>query len=538
MISECEGTAQIPGSQPGIALGKWLLLGLLLLPIVLFAETPRQDSLRAAIAAPRADTLELDALVQLARSYFATNLDSAFCIGQRARVAAARQENPEYFAEGENAMGIARLFQGRNREALGHFEKVLQIREGLREKKMIAAAANNIALAHQELGNSSEAIDYHLRSLRIKEELGDTARIRISYNNIGLIYEQLKDYATARFYYGSALKMIPRESDTIGYLTCIYNLGVTHLEEGNNDSALFFLRQSLPLAEKVGDKRMLGLHYMLYGVVDQRNGQYRSAGKRIQRGLDLFREIGKEDQMAAALAHLGDNCLALQRPGRARELCQEGLVYARRSESLEKEANCLECLHRSYAGLGQSGKAYAAAREFMQLRDSIGSENTLKQIMRKDLEYSFQKQALADSMQSARSSTLLRMKYENELQRQEAVTLYLIVIGALLLGLAILFYVNNRNRQRLNLILEERVRTRTQELEKQNERLAEYAYMNAHLLRQPLTQILGLISLIYLAKSPQEREEYLKLLRHSAERLDQVVHEIRDVVEEESVGTI
>lgn len=78
--------------------------------------------------------------------------------------------------------------------------------------------------------------------------------------------------------------------------------------------------------------------------------------------------------------------------------------------------------------------------------------------------------------------------------------------------------------ERINYDLEERVKERTQQLEDQNQQLAEYAFINSHILRGPVCRILGLINLLsYQDNKEQQLVDHLKL---SGEELDEVVKRI------------
>ncbi|HZY78195.1 MAG TPA: GAF domain-containing protein [Cyclobacteriaceae bacterium] len=78
---------------------------------------------------------------------------------------------------------------------------------------------------------------------------------------------------------------------------------------------------------------------------------------------------------------------------------------------------------------------------------------------------------------------------------------------------------------RMNEELEQRVIERTQELENQNKKLSEYAFINAHVLRSPVSKIIGLLNLMEVDKAsdPQEMMGYLKT---SCNELDTVVKKI------------
>jgi signal transduction histidine kinase len=86
----------------------------------------------------------------------------------------------------------------------------------------------------------------------------------------------------------------------------------------------------------------------------------------------------------------------------------------------------------------------------------------------------------------------------------------------------------NKRVFELNEVLEHRVTERTQELTNRNKILSDYAYMNAHLLRTPVSRIKGLIDLFRITEDPQEKEKVQEILLQSAEDLDKVVRSIND----------
>ncbi|GAB4395214.1 MAG: hypothetical protein OHK0053_01040 [Microscillaceae bacterium] len=88
--------------------------------------------------------------------------------------------------------------------------------------------------------------------------------------------------------------------------------------------------------------------------------------------------------------------------------------------------------------------------------------------------------------------------------------------------------------EKINLLLEEKVRNRTSVLELKNRQLAEFAYLNAHKLRGPLARILGLINVLNLGNFlNHDQRHYLQLMRFSSEELDKIIKVINQKLEEE-----
>ena len=84
--------------------------------------------------------------------------------------------------------------------------------------------------------------------------------------------------------------------------------------------------------------------------------------------------------------------------------------------------------------------------------------------------------------------------------------------------------------QGINENLEMLVKQRTAELEKKNKALEEYAFINAHKLRSPVASILGLVNL--LAKSEQKEDtKVIEHLKQSADKLDAIVRSITTAIE-------
>ncbi|MEO7989559.1 MAG: histidine kinase dimerization/phospho-acceptor domain-containing protein [Chryseolinea sp.] len=93
--------------------------------------------------------------------------------------------------------------------------------------------------------------------------------------------------------------------------------------------------------------------------------------------------------------------------------------------------------------------------------------------------------------------------------------------------------IEDRNQQlkNYNEHLEDRVYERTEQLEHQNKQLAEYAFINSHLLRAPLASILGITNLLSKTKLTDEQKEYLEHLNSASIQLDVVIGKINKALD-------
>ena len=82
----------------------------------------------------------------------------------------------------------------------------------------------------------------------------------------------------------------------------------------------------------------------------------------------------------------------------------------------------------------------------------------------------------------------------------------------------------------INESLESKVQERTSVLNEQNQKLTEYAFVNAHLLRGPLCRIMGLSELIKIEKCADEIPKMAIMLDYSVKELDDVVQKITTIL--------
>lgn len=83
--------------------------------------------------------------------------------------------------------------------------------------------------------------------------------------------------------------------------------------------------------------------------------------------------------------------------------------------------------------------------------------------------------------------------------------------------------------EQLNSDLHLLVQQRTAEVHNRNKMLAEYAFINAHVLRGPLSRVMGLLNLMQLEEQNRDPKK-VKEVHHAAEEMDLIIRKINDVL--------
>lgn len=91
---------------------------------------------------------------------------------------------------------------------------------------------------------------------------------------------------------------------------------------------------------------------------------------------------------------------------------------------------------------------------------------------------------------------------------------------------------SNKEIRNINQNLEIRVKERTKDLELQNKQIAEYSYINAHMLRAPLCSILGLVQLMDIDCTEDDNTLILHM-KKSTKELKDIVNKISKAIEKD-----
>lgn len=390
------------------------------------------------------DTTRLKAIYDIAwDGYLFTRPDSAYYYSQLQYDFANAKGIKKPMADALNTQGVSLYLRGDYTKAIDHYARSLKIMEEIGNKKGIASVLNNIGNSYKYQGNYTYAIDYYTRSSNIYEEIGnsqglastlgnigiiyndqgDYARaiadytrslsilenigdkrgIAISLRNIGSIYYEKGDYAKAIDYYTRSLNIFEEIGDQQGTAGSLGNIGNTYKEQGDYANAMDYYTRTLNIFEEIGDKKGVSASLSNIGLVYKAQGDYTNAIDYVNRSLKIDKEIGDKKGIASSLnnignlyANQGDYIKALDYSKRANEIAQEvGAVI-----QIRDAAKSLWVVNKK---LGNYKKSLEMYELFTQMRDSILSEENEKEIIRQEFKYTYEKQAAADSVASAKA---------------------------------------------------------------------------------------------------------------------------------------
>ncbi|MEP2774192.1 MAG: tetratricopeptide repeat protein [Fulvivirga sp.] len=425
----------------------------------------------------------------------------------------------------------------------------LNLASSIDYEKGIARSYNILGGINWAEGNYAMSLDYYLTSTEYYERLGDNLGLAKCYNNIGEIYKKLNELDRALDYLFKAKLVLEKAFGKDKSLLVYNNIAELYLQQGKLQKAeeyfMLVLERDQLSSERKDAYALTGL-----GDIAARKGKYLEAEKyyfdalairqqsQDNRGIaSSYIKIGQllndQDLHDSAAIYFGKAHQSSQRIG-ARDLVLESMMGQVKNDSAKSDYKSALTTYFNYS----------------LLKDSLFNEQKSEQIAQMQTAYE------TELLKKENEANLVKVKQQN--------TIVIGVIMALILCLAVAgaFYkqrqmqqtvnklLSNKNKEiedrnkeidaqskrllelnksleSLNEGLEEKVKIRTKMLRQQNDVLSQYAFTNAHELRAPVANILGLIHLLEKTELTERENDVVLHLKKATDQLDNVIKDIR-----------
>lgn len=249
-----------------------------------------------------------------------------------------------------NSLGAIDLRQGRNREAVSHFQRALPIYREAGDRIGEARALGNLGTVDFRQGRYPQAASHCRQALAIWREVGDRTGEGRELGFLGIIGLRQGRYAQADDDLHRALTLSREAGDGFSEAYVLGTLGAVDLRRGRCQQAAGHLKQAMALAREVGDPFAEAFVLGALAAADLRQGRCRHAADHLEQALNLRREAGDRAGESEALNGLGEVFLAAGQPDHARAKHAAALSLASQTGDKYEQA-------RAHYGLGLAGHA-------------------------------------------------------------------------------------------------------------------------------------------------------------------------------------
>ena len=210
------------------------------------AQDAYVDSLKDVLSKEITDTVRVNTLIELSKSYLGTDLKLALQYANAAKDEARKANYGTGLGYSYKYSGIVYYFQSQYIEALDEWQHSLHIFDSIQDKLGMANILSNIGAIYFDQGENTRALENYLQSLRLSQEIGNDFRIATAMINIGAVYfDKQATHKLALEYYLQALEISEKINDIRAIGTVSVNIGEIYLTRGDDKLAEQYFQKSL-----------------------------------------------------------------------------------------------------------------------------------------------------------------------------------------------------------------------------------------------------------------------------------------------------
>ncbi|WP_299212140.1 tetratricopeptide repeat protein [uncultured Aquimarina sp.] len=289
--------------------------------------------------------------------------------------------------------------------------------------------------------NYKNSLDLRLQALKIREKLQDSFEIARSYHSIAMIFRYQKEYDKSKKYFLKSIDIQERHVDS-SQLARTYNmLGVIYYYTKQNDSAMHYYQLSKNYSPTLKDKAKSNDNI---ATIYYTTGKYEKAIALYEETVYIFKSTKDYNFLSNTLMHLAKIHSDLGKYQEALSYMDEALDYAKKQGNTSKFPIIYQLRSHIYEQMGNYKNALGFYKTHKYYYDSIFNVKNAKKITALELNYQFQKEKLADSLQFANEKSELKLKNEaQQATNRLYITLLLLVSAGIII---LLIFVNNRRK--------------------------------------------------------------------------------------------
>lgn len=486
------------------------------------------DSLEKRLETLSDNQEKVDLLNQLSYQYHRKDVQKTFDYANEALVLAQSIDYTKGIAFAQHYLSIGNAISGDSELAKKLNKLVIQIADSLQINDLLISAFNMQAFNFTKDGKPVEAMKAFQKALDLAQKENDQIGYSSIALNLGEINAQNKDFEKARSYYKEALTVAEAIQEPARIAWANRLIGDTYVEEKKFAEAATFFKKAIQKAIIAKDPRSLSFAKARLGEVYMELGKIELAEKEMTAAIELIQQVGDKEGLIDGYIILMKILLKRNRPKKAINIGQQAVKITAQVKSIQQQLDIQELLAEAYAAEQDFRKAYQLKLSIETIRDSLDFTNKKKQAT--ELEEKYQ------SKKKEAENALLRAEQQQQIaiiEQQKSFNFYLVTIASLLALLGYTAFQAYRNKQRNNLLLEEKVTERTEALQQTNEQLiqsneelARFAYVASHDLREPLRNISNFTQLLKKATFPTNQTEtttYIDIIHKNTEHMNNLI---------------
>lgn len=402
------------------------------------AQTIRNiDSLLNKILHARPDTSKVLLLLAVADEYEVTDLEKARSYIDEAMKLSRGLHYHSGIMKAYRHYAYVYSYQSKFDSSIYVNRRMLEIALQQKDSFSIGAAYFNIGVAHRFKQDLDSALQYTLEAVRLLDGKSYGKTEGVLNDGLQSLYMSMAQYDKAVQYGEKSVAIARKFKSDEDLATSLNNLGLSYVELNRINDARKVYREGLELARKIGFKQLEAMFLNNLSDILLREGRFDEAGANAFKVLDINKKLPDSGILMNANTILANYYLSKEEYEKAEQLANGILAFSEQQSFDDGKINAFNMLAR----------IAFAKKEFA------------KGIQYQFLEHKAEEAVLNESIKQREAGWRVRFETEkkdaqllvqhSQIERKNTLNYILIAGIALLLTIALLFYRNYRQKQKL-----------------------------------------------------------------------------------------
>jgi len=420
-----------------------LLFIILFLPIFVFSQSEKLDSLKQIVNTIADDSLKVETLIDIYDLHEKGKINEGVKYLEQALIIAQKSESNLLISSVQLKLGNYYNITGDYEKSIENIEAAKLICEQENNDKGLSTVYNNLGASYEKMGRYDEAMDCFIKSLNISESLYDSLNVAKTLLNIGLLYSRQQDFEKSLEFYNKSLEIRKKLNDTEGIALLYNNIAIVNYYLEDYDNVRNYFEKAYHVYLETGNLRRQLMALSNIAEIDKITGQKGKALKTYFEILKLEKELGQKGEQVRTYYPIAEIYYERNDLENAKTYCNLGLNLAIEIGAMAETINYYELLTDIYKIQGD----YKTALDYMQLmylvNDSVYNAEKAKQIQELETQYETKK----------KEQQIINLENEKEIRelkikKQRLFTIFLLSgFISILLFLVVLFSQNKRIRK-------------------------------------------------------------------------------------------
>ena len=351
--------------------------------------------------------------------------------------------NAHYKAEALRTLGIVEHFSNNSTSSLEYFNQALKTSQLNDEKKLESDILMNISTHYASINMYSVAMNYLMTAQAMKFEMGDTVGAGMLLNNIGTIHISLENFEKAFLCFQKALRISEKNNNKKIEHLCYMNMCEISRSNKKYSEAIVYCEKAIKLCLSAGDTIRYAIAVdelsQLYFLMDQ----YDYANEKAKLSIELYQKVGNSLQAVSPILTLGKVFIKEGSYQIAIDTLNNAMKMVSGSISLDMQAMVNFEIYNAYKLMGKNDSALVVYERYNSLNGLIAKEKESKDVLLKETQKKFLKQALNDSIYYAQQQMIKDEKLitqAEQLSREKTMRYGLVLLLLFVMALAFFLY--------------------------------------------------------------------------------------------------